>query len=290
MNPSIQAAIPAVVVFTMAVVGLELTLADFRRVAQYPKTVLVGVAGQWILLPITAVQILILDLPDRVSVGLLLLAACPAGGITNFFTYLARANTALSVTLTAVATVLAIFTMPALLAAGFTLFPEAAGEIEIPVFRIIAQLFLLMLVPLGVGMALRFWREDFVRRVEPRLRVLSLAAILGLLVWILIDQRERFADELGPVLQVCALFTLSAMLAGFAIGWLAGLEARDRLTLVSEFSSRNLGIAILIAVSVLGLVEFLFFASILFVASTVLMLLAAARFRASRSDDEAGEI
>ncbi len=281
MNPWIQVAIPAVVVLVMVVVGLELRPVDFRRVALYPKAIVVGLAGQLVLLPMMAVALIAsLELSADTVAGLLLLAACPAGGITNYFTYLARAGIALSVTLTAVATVLAIVTMPLLLLAGFAVFPDVTGEVEVPVIRIVVQLIVMMLLPLSVGMAMRYRWEDWVQRAEPRLRPLSLAAILGLVIWILYDQRARLASELGQALLVAVLFTVLAMLCGLAVGWLARLAVRDRLTLICEFSSRNLGIAILIAVSAMGRAEFLFFAVTLFVTSTTLTLLAVAGFRA----------
>ncbi len=281
MNAWVELAIPAVVVFAMIVVGLELTPADFRRVARYPKAVLVGLAGQLTLLPLLAAALIAaLDLPSDTVAGMLLLAACPAGGITNYFTYLARANTALSVTLTAVATVLAIVTMPLLLAAGFALFPEAGGEIAIPVPQIIAQLIVMLLLPIGAGMVVRHRWPDFVRGIEPRLRRLSVAAILGLVAFILHDQAPAMAGELGQVLPAAVLYTALAMLAGLAVAWASGLGFRDRLTLLAEFSTRNLGIATIVAVSVLGRLEFLRFAVVLVVTSTLLVLLAIAGFRA----------
>ncbi len=240
-----------------------------------------GLAGQLTLLPLLAAALITtLDLTSDTFAGMVLLAACPAGGITNYYTYLARANTALSVTLTAVATVLAIVTMPLLLAAGFALFPEAGGEIAIPVPQIIAQLIGMLLLPIGAGMAVRHQWPDLVRGLEPRLRRLSVAAILGLVAFILHDQAAAMAGELGQVLPAAVLYTTLAMLAGLAVAWASGLGFRDRLTLLAEFSTRNLGIATIVAVSVLGRPEFLRFAVVLVVTSTLLVLLAIAGFRA----------
>ncbi len=281
MSAWVELAIPAVVVFTMIVVGLELTPADFRRVGARPKAVLVGLAGQLTLLPLLAATLIVtLDLTSDTVAGMLLLAACPAGGITNYFAYLARANTALSVTLTAVATVLAIVTMPLLLAAGFAFFPEAGGEIEIPVSQIIAQLIGILLLPIVAGMVVRHRWPTVVRGLEPRLRRLSVAAILGLVAFILHDQAAAMAGELGQVLPAAVLYTILAMLAGLAVGRASGLAAGDRFALLAEFSTRNLGIATIVAVSVLGRPSFLRFAVLLVVTSTLLVLLAIAGFRA----------
>jgi len=122
MEILVDIAIPVVVIMMMFVVGMELSLEDFRRVHGYPKPVLVGTAGQLIILPLIAVLLtLVLDPPRHIVAGMVLVAACPAGAISNFYVYLARANVALSVTLTAVTTILAFVTLPVLTALGFNL-------------------------------------------------------------------------------------------------------------------------------------------------------------------------
>ncbi len=284
MNPGLRIAIPAVIILSMVVVGLALTPADFRRVARHPKAVFAGLVGQATLLPLLAVALLkIFDPAFEIVVGMLLIVACPAGGITNYLAYLARANTALSVTLTAVGTALALLTMPLILAATFTFFPAARAEIQIPIGQTAVQLVVLILLPVGIGMLIRFWKEALVLAFEPRLRSLSLVSFLGVVAWVLYDQAQGLKAGLGEVFLISVLFTAFAMFTGYLVGRWCGLDANDRLTLITEYSGRNLGVAVVIAVSILGRVEFLVFASILFVVSVLLVLLVIAVFRAEKA-------
>ena len=112
----IDISIPILVFFTMIVVGLDLTIDYFGRVMRKPRAVVIGTLGQFVLLPLVAI-LLIYTLKPKPNIlsGILLIAACPGGAISNFYVYLARSNTALSVTLTAVSCILAAITMPALM-------------------------------------------------------------------------------------------------------------------------------------------------------------------------------
>ena len=153
MEMLVDIAIPVVVIMMMFVVGLELSLEDFRRIQGYPKPVLVGTAGQLIILPlIAAVLAFILDPPRHIVAGMVLVAACPAGAISNYYVYLARANVALSVTLTAVTTVLAFVTLPVLTALGFKLLLDQQEAIPVPVSDMMSQLFVVLLLSTAAGM------------------------------------------------------------------------------------------------------------------------------------------
>lgn len=203
----------------------------------------------------------------------MLLAACPGGAISNFYTYLARANVALSVTLTAVSSLLALVTMPLLMSAGFALFLDRHEVIEVPVGRMALKLAIMLVVPIAAGMALRQWKEPLVERHAQWLRWLSLAALGLLIALILFAQRENLMRDAGPVILAAALFALLDMAAGWGVGVLAGLNVEDRFTFLLEFTARNLAIAAVIGIMVLGRVEFLLFATLFFLAQVPIVLL-----------------
>jgi BASS family bile acid:Na+ symporter len=276
-------AVPAVVWLLMLVVGLELRGADFRRVIAYPKAVAVGTLGQLVLLPLIA-GLMIWGLEPRsdIAAGMVLLAAAPGGAISNFYAYLARANVALSVTLTAVSSLIALATMPVLTSAGFALFLDRREVIEVPAGRMAAQLAIMLAMPIAVGMALRHWRGAAVKRHAQGLRRLSLVALALLIGVILYDQRSDLLGEIGPTLLAAALFTLIAVAAGWGVGRLAALNRDDRVTLVLEFAARNLAIVAVVGIMVLGRVEFVLFGALFFLVQVPILLLVGAVAARSR--------
>ena len=214
MSALIDAAIPALVWLLMLVVGLDLTLEDFRRVLRYPRAVTVATLGQLLLLPACAALLIWVQGPEPwVVAGMVLLAASPGGAISNLYSFLGRGNVALSVTLTGISTILALGTMPALTTAGLTLFLKESHQVTTPMGPMVAQLVLMMLLPLGLGMALRLSRPTLVAAAHRPLRALSLVALGCLVALILVDQRQGLAAALGAVLPVALTFCLLTMAA-----------------------------------------------------------------------------
>jgi BASS family bile acid:Na+ symporter len=272
-------AVPGIVWLLMLVVGLELTPADFRRVLVYPKAVAVATLGQLLLLPVIAAFLIwTLEPPPHVVAGMVLVAACPGGAISNFYAYLARANVALSVTLTAVSSLFALGTMPVLMSAGFALFLDHRALVEVPAWRMAAQLAVMLAAPIAVGMTLRRWRPSAVERHARGLRRSSLIALAALIGVILFDQRANLTGETGPMILAAALFSPIAIAAGWAVGRLAGLNRPDRLTLVLEFAARNLAIAAVVGIMVLGRVELVLFATLFFLVQVPIILASVAAF------------
>lgn len=273
LDPIPDLAIPALVWLLMLVVGLELTPADFRRVLRYPRTVAIVSLGQLLLLPACAALLIRVQQPEPwVVAGMVLLAASPGGAISNLYCYLARANLALSVTLTAVSTLLALVTMPALTAAGLALFLEATYPIAVPAGRMVGQLVLMMLLPLGLGMALRLWRPGLVAAARLPLRGLSLAGLGCLVVLVLMDQRDGLGAALSAAVPVAVPFCLLTMGSGYGLGLALRLPPADRLTLLIELSTRNLGLVAVIGVLALGQVKLVLFATLFFLVELALVL------------------
>lgn len=276
LDPIANLAAPALVWFLMLTVGLELTPGDLLRVVVYPKTVLVATLGQLLLLPaIAAVLIWALRPEPTVAAGMILLAASPGGALSNVYAYLARANLALSVTLTALSTLLALISMPLLTAAGIALLLDRQGAIPVPVARMVGQVALLLLLPLGLGMGLRHGWPGLVhqgRRWLRRLSGLGLAMLVGAILY---AQRADLASGLGPMVTVALVFSITAMLTGWVLGWLVGLNRRDRFTLLLEFGVRNLALVALIGITVFGRVEMVLFPTLFLVVEMPIVLLLA---------------
>jgi BASS family bile acid:Na+ symporter len=293
IDPITDVAVPGAVWLLMLVVGLELSPADFRRVLASPKTIAIATLGQLLMLPtISAILIHALDPEPHLVAGMVLLAACPGGAISNFYAYLAGANVALSVTLTAVSSGIALVTMPPLTAAGFALFLEPGEAIHVPVVRMAVQLAVMLVMPVTLGMALRRWRPVIVERHALGLRRLSLGTLAALVAVILADQRHNLAGETLPVILAAALFSLTAMATGWGVGRLARLNRQDRFTLLLEFAARNLGIAAVAGILVFGRADFVLFATVFFVVQVPLILFVVAplALRSRRSMSSAGHV
>lgn len=283
MNFLADVAIPLVVVMMMLVVGMELTPKDFRHVRARPKAVIIATAAQLLVLPLVAAALaMVFDPLPHIVAGMILVAASPGGAISNYYVYLAGADVALSVTLTAVSTVLAFASLPLVTALGFHLLLGEQESVPVPVAYMAGQLLMILLLPTLAGMWIRrSWPVAVVRRAVV-LRRLSLLSLAALVVFVILDQAQRLGEQLGQLLLLTLLFTLLAMAAGVLTGRVAGLGARDRFVFLIEYAARNLGIATVVGVTLLGHAEFVVFAAAFFIIQVPLML-AAVVLRRQRS-------
>ena len=275
----VDAGVPVLVFFAMVVVGMELTADDFRRVRRQPKTVAAATMGQFVLLPIIGWLLVCgLGLQPVIARGVLLIAACPSGAMANVYTYLGRANVALSVTLTAVSCLAAVLTTPLALAVlqvrdgESTSFPVPFGVLAL-------QLFLLLVVPVLTGMGVRRRWPYITERYGRALLWFSIATLATLLGFIIVQEAEHFVSALTDIAAAAAMLTVLAFGAGWAICWASGARATDRFTVGMVFVVRNVGIATAIAVTVLGRVEFAVFATAYFLAQVPILLAAVVVFR-----------
>ena len=244
--------LPAVLAFIMFSLGLGLTVADFRRIVQQPRALLVGVLCHFILLPLVCFGMLKLTgLTGAFAVGFMILAACPTGSTSNLLTYLARGDVALALSFTAVASVLTIFTLPFIVAWSLGYFSGAEQAVDVPVSMMMAQVFLMMGLPVALGMALRGWRESLALRLEPRFT--KVATVLFVLVVIAaISKNWDVARTAFPTLAPLALgLNLTMLACGFAVAWLSRLSRRQSVTLGIETAVQNATLALVIAGTVL---------------------------------------
>lgn len=168
---SIDVLLPAALAFIMFSVGLALQGADFRRVFLRPRALLIGLVGQLVLVPLVALAVVLaFDLPPLLGMGLMVLAACPGGASSGFLTHLARANAALSLSLTVISSLAALLTFPLLVKAVLAAFGDgvfgADGGVlaELPVGRLIGSVLVVTTLPIVAGMLLRRRAPAFTAR------------------------------------------------------------------------------------------------------------------------------
>jgi BASS family bile acid:Na+ symporter len=275
----VDTGVPAIVFFAMVVVGMDLTANDFRRVTSRPWTVLGATVGQLVVLPLIGwVLVRCFGTQPDIGRGMLLVTACPSGTMANVYVFLARANLALSVTLTAVSCLAAVLTMPLALA----MLEAGVGEearLPVPLAMLAGQLVLLLCLPVLAGMGIRWRWPAITKRHGRTLLGLSIAALAVLLGMIVGQETGQFASALAEIVGAATFLTVLAFGAGWATGLASGGGSTDRFTVGMVFVVRNVGIATAIAVTALGRAEFAVFATAYFLAQVPLLLVAALAFR-----------
>ena len=270
---------PALVFLSLITVGLDLTPADFRRLREVPGVVAVGVLAPLVALPAIAVTLVWWFEPDPfVEAGLILVAACPIGGISNSYSLLARASTALSVALTAVSCVVAVVAVPALThLLGWALRqPIHAGA---PVALLLLQLGFVIALPVALGMTVRHRWPAWTRARSVWFQRAAFALLGLLLATVIAVEHVRIATVLWQVVSIAAAFVILSFAAGWASGAAVRASGPDRFTLAAEFATRNIAIATTIAVTMLGRTEFAVFGSVYFLTELPLMLAAVVVWR-----------
>ncbi len=273
-----QALGPLVLLPLMFVVGLQLVVDDFRRVFSAPRAVVGGTLGQLLLLPLMTWGVVVaLDVSPIFGVGALLLAATPGAGMSNVMAAVAGADVALSVTLTAVSSLLAVVTLPTIAALGISMWIGDSQVVEVPVTAMVQQLVLFLAIPIALGMWVR------ARRPEASQRYVSTAnrvAVVGVLVLTALSalSGENSLPSGAEFLRAAAaalVWTLCAMALGWGMGTLLSLGRDQRFTFFIEFSARNLALTVIIAVAAMGRLDLGLFAAVYGSTGFVLVLLVA---------------
>ena len=246
--------LPIALAIIMFGLGLDLTLADFRRIGRNPKAVAVALVCQVLVLPaICFGLVLAFDLDPLLAIGMLLLAASPGGTTANLFSHLFRGDVALNISLTAINSLLALVTLPLITNAAIDYFDQG-DSVSLP-FGEVVQVFAIVLVPVGIGMAVRATRPAFAERMDRPVRIGS-AVILALLVLgILVDQRDSVTDYLAEVGLVAALFCAISLVLGYVVPRALGVRDDQAIASSMEIGVHNGTLAIFVAVEVLDSTE-----------------------------------
>ena len=286
MKTLIDVAVPVITFMLLTAVGLDLTREDFARVRRRPAVVLTGLLAPLVVLPPIGLVLIRAFSPDPdVAAGLLLLTTCPIGGISNTYSYLARAAPALSVTLTGLSCLLATVTVPALARALELVLGEPL-DFFVPLPALILQIVLMLGLPVTVGMWIRHRSPAFAERHRTGLQRLAFGGIALVLSLVILDDPDAFTAGLSTMVPVAATFVGCSMAAGWLAGVAVTTDRRERFTLAAEFGTRNVAIATAIAVTLLGRVEFARFATTYFLVELPVMLVAIGLFHSWGPADE----
>jgi len=244
--------LPLGLAFIMLSLGLGLKLADFRLVLRRPAVIAAGLLAQMLLLPLTALAIALwLDLPSEWAVGLMILAASPGGVTAGIVTRLALGETALSISLTVLTSLLAFVSVPLVVGAGMAYFADGMVEVRLPVGQTAGGLFLVTLLPvtLGLWVSERGMLGEMVRRLIHR----SATAVFVLIVlYTFVDQWDAIRRHLADIGLASLMLNLITMATGAVLGRLLALPTAGRVALAMECGIQNSALGITLAVSVLA--------------------------------------
>ena len=231
-------------------ISLDIRVSDFNRLRKAPKAVFAGLASQFVLLPgLTFLLVYWLEPQPSFALGMILVASCPGGNVSNFMTHLAGGNTALSVSLTALATLLAVTMTPLNLEMWGGWYAPAAGvlqEVDINFWEMVRLVALLLGLPLLLGMGIRGVRPAWADRLSPFFRVGSLLFFTGLVLFALWKDREVFYANVGLVFGIVVLHNALALLTGYGWARLMKLPRAETKTLTLETGIQNSGLGLML--------------------------------------------
>ncbi|BEL04748.1 bile acid:sodium symporter family protein [Actinoplanes sichuanensis] len=248
-SPLTTIGLPIALGIIMLGLGLGLTVADFRRVLQFPKPALIALACQALLLPVVCFGLVVaLDLRPELAVGMMLLAASPGGTTANLYSHLFGGHVALNVTLTAVNSVLAVVTLPVIvnLSAGYFLTDGASIGLQ---FDKVLQVFAIVLIPVAIGMAVRVLREGLADRLARPVKILSVIVLVAVIAGTLLKEWDNIADYVVAVGVAVLVFNIISLAVGYGAPRLAGVGRRESIAAGMEIGIHNSTLAITVAVS-----------------------------------------
>ncbi len=236
--------------FIMFGVALELTIQDFKDLAKNPRSTLGGVFSQFLFLPaITFLVVYFLEPAPSLALGMMMVAACPGGNISNFFSQLAGGNTALSVSMTAIATLLAIIATPL----NFTFWASLYGptnailqEVSLDIYEVFKIVVLILGLPLIVGMIVRHYKPELAARLTKGIKIFGIVFFGAFVLITFALNFENFLNYVQYVIGYVFLHNLIALSGGYFIGYFLKLSKEDKKSISIETGIQNSGLGLLL--------------------------------------------
>ena len=237
----------AVIMFGVA---LSIKLTDFKRLLQKPKLLLVGVFSQFFLLPaLTFVAILIIKPHPSFALGMMMIAACPGGNVSNFFSKMAKGNEALSVSLTIFSTVTCLIMTPFNLQFYGGLYEPTSAilkTVELNPFELFKLVLLILGIPVVLGVALNYYNENIAKKIENVLKPFSMIIYLVLIGIVFYENIEIFLEYLHLIVALVIFHNIGAYIIGFYTAKGFGLNKKNRKTISMETGIQNAGLGLLL--------------------------------------------
>lgn len=245
-----------VIALIMFGVALDLRPSDFRRIVEKPLAPVIGLVAQFLLLPgCTFVITFVLDLTPSLALGMMLVAACPGGNLSNFLTHLARGTTVLSVAMTAASTCLAIVMTPLNIAFWGSLRSDTAAILELvhlDAWSMLATIGLILGVPLILGMSFAANMPRMAKRLHRPMKVFSILFFVIFVATVFSKNYDLFVEWIGWIALAVAVQNAMALVIGYSAGALVGLGTADRRALAIEVGIQNSALGLSLVFSFFG--------------------------------------
>ena len=255
-NPASLALLNGVLAFLMFGIALDTRMEDFKRVARMPWAMAVGIAAQFIVLPaVTYGLTLLLKVGPSIALGMILVACCPPGNVSNILTHRAKGNVALSVSMTAISNAIAVVVMPLNFAFWGGMHPAASTllqSIALDPLEMVGHIVMIIGIPfvLGLWCAHRF--PAATQRCKKAVRIVSFVALIGFIIGAIAGNWRFFLDYVGMVLLAVALHDALAFGTGYVCARVMGLEDYERRAVAIEVGIRNAGLGLVLIFSFFG--------------------------------------
>ena len=244
--------LPLALAIIMIGLGMELTPKDFSRVTKEPKAVLIALFCQLVILVSIAFIICkVLALPPLLAVGLMLLAASPGGSTANLFSYLFKGDIALNITLTAINSVIAAFTLPFIVNFSIQHFMNDGQQISLQ-FSKILQVFAIIIIPVCIGMLIRHYAPNFTEKLNKPLRIFAVSFLILIIIGAVAKERHQILEYLAQVALATVLFCLCSLIIGYFVPRLLGINSAQARACAFEIGIHNSTLAMTIALTVMA--------------------------------------
>lgn len=247
--------LPLALGIIMLGLGLSLSLDDFKRIFQNPKAMIVGALTQLVLLPTLGFAVAAFMLKDspELAVGLIILAMCPGGPTSNLLTHLGNGDTALCISLTALSSIVKIFTIPLMVNIAIQRYMGDGYNLHLEVFSSIIKIFSITIIPASIGMVVKAYASSFAERAQKPVKIMSAIFLVVIILGAIMKERAHIAEFFAIAGPAALVLNLSGMALGYFIPQLLQLGASQRITISIETSIQNGTLAIAIASSPLML-------------------------------------
>ena len=240
-------------IIVMLGMGLSLVAEDFKRILVHPKAILIGLLNQLLILPVIGFLIVYsLNLPAEIAVGIMILASCPGGPTSNLISHLAKGDLALSVSLTALSSIITIFTIPFIINWSLIEFYDKGQMIQLDVIDTITKILVIVLVPVAIGMLIRAYRAAFALRMARPVRIASAVVLALVIVGIVIKEKDNFISYFQQAGIAALLLNVLSMWIGYYSAKLFRISGKQAISISIESGIQNGTLAITIATVMLG--------------------------------------
>lgn len=244
--------LPLSLALIMVGMGLTLTPDHFKRIVVTPKAMSLGLLSQLLLLPLaTYLFCLALGLKNEIAIGFMIIAACPGGATSNIFSHLARGDTALSVSLTAICSIVTVFSIPIIINLSSQAFLDASAEIALPIVETVMKIGVIIIIPVIIGMIVKRFLPVFAAKAEGPMTIFSIAFLFLIIVLVILKEKAMLAEQLPSLGPYVLMVNIVTMALGFGVGKLFALGAKQNRTIAIEVGIQNGTLAIVIATSLL---------------------------------------